>query len=864
MIIRGVDLLGQPFEERATAQDLSFHGCRYASKHHLPKNTWITLEVPSSGSRNEAVCVRARVAWIQRPRTLRDLFQVGAELERGRNIWGLAPVPSDWVSSAAMTTVRTQTERSAPSEQSSAEYGKEGTSLEAYLQMAFAHTNRDFALGAESGEANLHGDNLALEHLREEFIAAANKITEKRRAAGDEPAQETSEEMRDVENEETATTEAFQRKWTEALEQATVAAREDIASTLTKNVAAQLANFEARMRDVLIGEWTEKPRQPNLERSEWEAELQALRNEIRANTRASEERGEEKLAERLKEIRREWECSGIIARQEDTAVAETGGGISAFIRKQMVSETDTARAQWGELLESSLDSAARRLNERLSSCSQEMVQRTEHEVAVRIAELQKETGLAAEAGRAALNELRSALDENLSNAKTELDGIEQSAGRFSEYSRQLEAASQDSVNELRQRLESSMGRQCAELEKHAMEIEKRFAERATQMLEQMGRESVAQGVEQIGRAVAAGLARAAKAADDLASREEQAEDILRIHRERLRQVSEQSQRDVAVNLTSQAETAQRALEEMRAESLTQWKAELAQERLRAAEEASSALASESERRLLEADTQLLSQAQRAVDSVQLKFEEALHPVEAKFAVELGEIETSHIASARERLALEALERLESARDELARAAKMAGTAFNDAIEEGAEKALQSFSAAGEAKAEEGCARLIATGENVLAGIQSHAQSSFEHFQEQLGIKADQALQRASETLAHQFEAAMERFRTQGESQLKDWSAEQEAMSALTLEKHKAQLEDATNSWVEMTLERLDSRSEERVDSAVRATENAIREACVDIFENIAQMMKKQLQGTLEIRPAASASEMNPHDHRASA
>lgn len=98
VIIRGVDLLGQPFEERATAQDVSFHGCRYASKHHLPKNTWITLEVPSSGSRNEPVCVRARVAWIQRPRTLRDLFQVGAELERGWNIWGLAPAPSDWAS----------------------------------------------------------------------------------------------------------------------------------------------------------------------------------------------------------------------------------------------------------------------------------------------------------------------------------------------------------------------------------------------------------------------------------------------------------------------------------------------------------------------------------------------------------------------------------------------------------------------------------------------------------------------------------------------------------------------------------------------------------------------------------------------
>jgi hypothetical protein len=86
VIIRGVDLLGQPFEERTAAQNLSFHGCRYASKHHLPKNTWVTLEVPSGETYGDAVCVRARVAWIERPQTLRDLFQVGVELEKGNNV----------------------------------------------------------------------------------------------------------------------------------------------------------------------------------------------------------------------------------------------------------------------------------------------------------------------------------------------------------------------------------------------------------------------------------------------------------------------------------------------------------------------------------------------------------------------------------------------------------------------------------------------------------------------------------------------------------------------------------------------------------------------------------------------------------
>ncbi len=65
LIVRGVDLLGQAFEERTTTLALNLHGCRYASKHHLPKNTWVTLELPQSAERRN---VRARVTWIHRPR----------------------------------------------------------------------------------------------------------------------------------------------------------------------------------------------------------------------------------------------------------------------------------------------------------------------------------------------------------------------------------------------------------------------------------------------------------------------------------------------------------------------------------------------------------------------------------------------------------------------------------------------------------------------------------------------------------------------------------------------------------------------------------------------------------------------------
>src|SRR5881275_912934 len=40
--------------------------------------------------------VRGRVAWIQRPRTVRQLFQVALELEASGNVWGIGFPPEDW------------------------------------------------------------------------------------------------------------------------------------------------------------------------------------------------------------------------------------------------------------------------------------------------------------------------------------------------------------------------------------------------------------------------------------------------------------------------------------------------------------------------------------------------------------------------------------------------------------------------------------------------------------------------------------------------------------------------------------------------------------------------------------------------
>src|SRR5215471_3261053 len=94
--VTGVDALGRPFVERTSSLILNCHGCRYQSKHYVLKNMWVRVQVPHPEADQPPREVRGRVAWIQRPRTVRQLFQVALELEVPGNVWGIAFPPEDW------------------------------------------------------------------------------------------------------------------------------------------------------------------------------------------------------------------------------------------------------------------------------------------------------------------------------------------------------------------------------------------------------------------------------------------------------------------------------------------------------------------------------------------------------------------------------------------------------------------------------------------------------------------------------------------------------------------------------------------------------------------------------------------------
>jgi hypothetical protein len=94
--VTGVDALGQPFKERTTTIGVNCHGCKYQSKHYVPKGSLVTLEIPKTQASPKARSMQGRVIWVQRPRTVRELFQIGVEFDIAGNVWGVAFPPEDW------------------------------------------------------------------------------------------------------------------------------------------------------------------------------------------------------------------------------------------------------------------------------------------------------------------------------------------------------------------------------------------------------------------------------------------------------------------------------------------------------------------------------------------------------------------------------------------------------------------------------------------------------------------------------------------------------------------------------------------------------------------------------------------------
>jgi hypothetical protein len=809
IIVRGIDLLGQPFEERTSTLTLNLHGCRYYSKHHLPKNTWVTLEVARGAERRN---LRARVAWIQRPHSVREFFQIALELESPRDIWAIDSPPTDW--ETAQEPLRAPTEFPGPVDlQASAESetGAISAATAGLGEQVAANMTNVSPESSRSPESLLESESVPVAEsplLREWNAELGRQASRSIEAA----AAEAGEQI---------------RRTVEEFEQTQAAARANFSAELAANqkelIAGLRSEFERGLQQAreLLRELDDKEQALRVE-SESALDSASRLAQARLHAEAAEaSRLQQKPAEPSKEA---------IAAADEAA---------ATWRQRLESEMSLASAQWSELLQSSLDSSMERLVKQLSGRSQEILRDSEQKMSERFAELRQPLGQISSEAHGTLASVKSALEEEVTRARSSLAEIERAAGRMKEYSAQLEAASHDTLNELHRRLENILEAQTDEMNRRAENLVAAVPQRLGPTLESASRQFVERAIAEIESKIAPRIERVPELLRELAAREIEAEEGLRLHRERLRQLSENSQRDAASQMTATLTDLRNDFESARKEALAKWNEELDAAGVRASHAAAESIGRSSEWFQQEARARLQVLVEQALAGAGSGFEEKTAQAARKFESQLAEQSSARLGDIQQQLDGVAGEVAGRTRTQLDQAAEAAAASFGQVLRRISEEEEQQFTSTSRSALAERTQELERSAQQLLGNLESSARGSVDRFHTQMASELETTVGQGRSALAAEFASALAGYRAERDAHDKAWAESLERASVEAAEKYQERLQTACDSWMVSSVRRLNEHGQNAIESLLRSADQALRDSFSRVFEGLSAMLRER-------------------------
>ena len=848
VVVRGIDLLGQPFEEKTSTLSLNLHGCRYSSRHHLPKNTWVTLEVPQNAG---GVHVRARVAWIQRPHSTRDYFQVAVELESPANIWEMdllnvmetGEVASS-IQSHSLEHSSTNEENDLPNRGEIAQQQGPFMSAEP-IEKAVEETATTFEVASEplTGGMSSVADNPLLRDLSAELRRHAKAAVDSEAAATAERIRSSIEEMECKRQEAERNFEC----WKEQFEKAQVDTRTELMAALD----CTRSDLHAALRSASesdfekIRELTESLAQRSEElRAQHDAAMAGINRLTEVHLQAEAEESA-RVTERAKSVPQ--------AQSDVTEIA-----VAAW-KDRLAEEMSLAKTQWNELLQSSLDSNVQHIAAELTAQSQDTLRVAEEKVAMLVAELRAPLALISADAREAVASVRAVLDEEVSRARASLSDLEQSAGRMREYAAQLEAANHDTLNELHRRLETMLDSQTDELKRRAEKLATGLPAQLMAPLESMAQQITARSVAEVDSKLAPYLKRAPELLHDLSAQQMQLEEWLRLHRERLRQLSENNQREVSAQMSAALAGLTTEMEIRRQRALVMWGEDLDAGGVRASQSASEAIGRASEWFQQEARARLQVLVEQTVVTAGGALDEKTSEAVQKFVLDLDAKAEERVTGFQEELSAAAGDAALHANTRFVEAADAAASSLGHVLRGIADQESERFAATSRDWLDVRGREFEGIVQRVSRDADSAAEVSLERFRAQLDAQLADSLSEGRTALASEFHAVLEGYRTKRDAHQKDWAESLDRLTGEAAERYQERLETTRDAWMAASARRLDEHGQDIIDSLKRSTDQALRESCTRMFENLTDLLRGRLAASSGVAGFAAQASHDPSD-----
>jgi len=830
LMVTGVDALGRPFAERTSTLIINCHGCRYQSKHYVLKNMWVNLEVPHPEQGHPPRRVRGKVAWIQRPRTVRQLFQVALELEAPGNAWGIAFPPDDWFAFPEENKFLSNPASAMDLPPSIGMPTLGDTPLpivEAEPGVATPDNVRVFPAPASATDASLQlARQLArlLAEAKQQIQTAAKEaathaVTSERQLSADEWERKYTAFREEVARETAHAIGTIQEETEARARTAQAAAAESLKNELPRWLAPQLEQLTHELMAHLAREGALQRDQHEKQLASAQETLQTMctqAEEAAAKLRANAEQVESEVAARVEAVKQQAEEAagaqkdslGVVLNDIQEKVSAAFAEAQNAMREQLAQELGFAQQQTTVALQEQ----ANRLHEEL-----------------------KQEGAAQSASvMGSLGEHARQLEEVLARAN-------QATERLEQYAARIETVQQGAISGFQSQLEDVLSQRRNELHRQSDTLFEETYTRIRSSFEAANSEALEKFEQHVESMVQPHITRTEEAVHRLAGGRSLLDAALTMQQDRIRNSADEAFAESLARFRENLGTVEQVLNESAQGITARHLDELEGKAVDLKHHTMEEMFKSAEWYEKKAHTQLQGSTEKMVEQAGAQLREKAGEVSSVFASELNHASRSYVEQSHRQMEESVRESFERIRILSAEAADTTSAAFTDEIQRNGRQELEGFMELMQKTVEESRERLDAARAEMSHKLTVEQDEFLRRFQAGMGESLDQKLAESQEKVRAEFEALWESWKKMNAEQQAEVRSGLHKLGDEAVGEFRGRLENISNSWMVATVTTLNHQSREVIAQIAATAEERLREASAEVFATFGETLREKLQ-----------------------
>jgi hypothetical protein len=895
LTVSGVDALGRPFNERTSTLIINCHGCRYQSKHYVLKNMWVTLEVPHPETGQPPRTVRGRVAWIQRPRTVRQLFQVALELELPGNAWGIAFPPEDWfafpdsarptVDAAAATHLPEHWEHPAEAADQPHESHSQSAEADFNLPLSDAGTSskhyserlRAFPAPASATDASMQLARQVtrlLADARQQIYAAAREaaaqaVSAEHRITTEHWDQKIAADREILSREAAAALEKIREESASLNRVAQAAAAEALQRDLPRWLAPQL---EELTRDLTAQLSQEALAQRNANAEQTSTALENLRSacaqanhlseKLHEQARAAEARiasSAESAARVAEESAREHEAAA-------AALAESLRARANEVQEQASAFLSTAQQNWQNHASGELEAALGRVQiavdnaiaaaqvqaaESLNDHANAVLAQFQQEAERLQAAFRESAALVASESDLRLAALKDVTQAHAGRIEATLVRANEVVGRLELFPERVETAQQHALAGFQSQLDDILSLHRNELHRRSESLFEELNARIGDTFDESSHQAAAQFSQQVESLVQPHLLQVEQGIHRMAGGRSMLDAATSLQQERIRVTADEAFAEALASFRGNLGGVEQLLRESADAVTSRSLADLEGKAETTKHQVVNDLQQSAEWYEKKAQTQIQHFAERAGEQAEARLRERAGEISAMFAGELDNASRNFVGHTQNQMEEVVRDAFERARALFSEAAETTSAAFIDEIQRQARQELSGFEAEAQKSVNESKACMEAAHAELTQKVTAEQERFLRRFQTAMSGTLEAGVAEANEKVQAGFGPLLDTWRSMSEAQQTEIRGLYARVGEQAAESFRGRLENVSNQWMLATVASLDHQSREVVSGIAATAEEKLRDTCTRVFSEIGDSLRErltQIASNLNITP----------------